>query len=297
MNMAQPAVMSIGADRTDGLAKLIKMSHNDPMDFANALPWEIGVQPMALPKIAEHSWLYGTACYESLSESQRRELLWLEVARDVSLFIHLEQILPLLYMNYVYRHPHELTPAMSEYLMIFSKEEIVHTMVFKRYMEMAKLPIFWDHTVPHEALTGLSKLSPAGGVIYTLIVEWVAELGAMYSTQNEEIDPLTREMFRRHHVDESRHLAFGRWVAEDFLSNAPGPAVQGVRDMVKGMMAKLIPLYTFDPLISKYTSFEYPVVPENSDAVAQVRNSASNKMLNERRFAPLFTWLKKWDLM
>jgi len=297
MSMLQPAVMSISADRTESLSKLIKMSHDTPMDFANALPWEIEIDRGSTPKVAEHGWLYGTPYYSALDESQRQELLWLEVARDVSLFIHLEQILPLLYMNYVYRHPQELTPAMSEYLMIFSKEEIVHTMVFKRYMEKAKLPIFWDHTMPPEALAGLYKLPPAGGVIYTLIVEWVAELGAMHSTQDDGIEPLTREMFRRHHIDESRHIAFGRWVAEDFFSNGPTPLVQNVREMVKGMMAKLIPLYTFDPLISNYTSFRFPVAPDDTDAIAQVRNSAANQALNERRFAPLFTWLKKWELM
>jgi hypothetical protein len=119
----------------------------------------------------------------------------------------------------------------------------------------------------------------------------------MHSTQEAGIDMMTREMFRRHHVDESRHIAFGRWVAEDFFSTAPPAASAGIRDMVKSMMAKLIPLYTFDPLVSRYTSFEFPVQPDDAEGIAAVRESASNVALNQRRFAPLFNWLQKWELM
>src|SRR5438309_8093023 len=97
-------------------------------------------------------------------------MLWREVARDISMFIWLEQRLPPLYVGYINKHRDDIPPHIYEYLMIFS----------------------------------------AVGILYTVLIEWLAELGAMHLARDETIDPLTRQLFIVHHRDEVRHISSGR---------------------------------------------------------------------------------------
>ena len=70
----------------------------------------------------------------------------------------------------------KLAPEVYEYLMIFQKE-IVHTLMFQRYMKMANLPLFAPADGLFELLTQqLPKMHPVAGIICTLLIEWVAEL-------------------------------------------------------------------------------------------------------------------------
>lgn len=277
-----------------GVASLIEKSHAAPMDLNQVLPWEQGVERQGLPKKMEHCWIYGTPHFERLSAAQRHEVLWLENARDVSMFITLEQTLPPLYVGYLNSHPDAVSADVYEYLMIFSKEEIVHTLMFQRYMKMAQLPLFAPADGLHELLTvQLPKMHPVAGIISTLIIEWVAELSAMHASQHDEVDPLTREMFHQHHIDESRHIAFARWVGESFFERASEAEAAPMRQLMQGLMARLIPQFTYNPEIARHTSFAFPVAVDDQEQISAVRNSAANVALNEKRFAPLFAWLRK----
>lgn len=74
---AEPAVViSVVDEKKDQLAKVTRMAHEAPIDFANALTWADGVERVKRPKIAEHSWFYGLPSYAMLTEEQRLEVLW-----------------------------------------------------------------------------------------------------------------------------------------------------------------------------------------------------------------------------
>ena len=297
MSLEQATLISLSETRQRNVAKLTTMSHDDPMNFADALPWSLGLDRRMLPRRPEHSWMFGTKVFDQLTAAQRSEVLWLEVARDVSMFIFLEQILPALYMGFVNLHPDRMPPEVLDYLMIFSKEEIVHTMVFRRYLKAGALPQFpSDGQMLEQVRQQLSQSHPAIGIIYTLILEWVAELGALHSTQDEDIDPLTRELFRRHHVDESRHLAFGRWIAEAYVQQASETERQEAGDLIRTLLADQIKGYTYNPAIALFTSFEFPVASDDEAAIEAIRNSPQNIALNKRRFAPIHRWLAKLGL-
>jgi len=93
-------------------------------------------------------------------------------------------------------------------------------------------------------------MHPVAGIIATLLLEWVAELSAMFVSQDDVVDPLTREMFHQHHLEEARHIAFGRWVGESFFEHAPDDQATQMRQIlgispwtvkvhVRNFMAKL----------------------------------------------------------
>jgi len=294
----QPPIIPLGPRGRLGVESLIAKSHAAPMDLNSVIPWELGVDRQGVPKRIEHCWIHGTPHFDTLTDAQRHEVLWLENARDVSMFILLEQTLPPLYMGYLNAHPGALAPDVHEYLMIFSKEEIVHTLMFRRYMKMAQLPLYGPPDGLHEMLTvQLPQMHPVAGIIATLLLEWVAELSAMYVSQDDVVDPLTRRMFHEHHMEEARHIAFGRWVGESFFEHAPATSAAQMRQMMRGLMDRLVPQFTYNPEIARHTSFAFPIARDDQAAIDAVRNSAASRLLNEQRFAPLFAWLRKVEAM
>jgi len=269
------------------------------MDVSHVLPWGDGVDKTKLPKPFDQSWIAGTQYWEQLTPAQRHEVLWQETARDISMFILLEQTIPPLYMGYINKYPvGALSQEVYEYLMLFSKEEIVHTLMFQRYMKLAGLKLYNPPENLHELLTvQLPRMPTEFGVSCTLVIEWMAELAAMYASQSDNIEPMTRKMFYEHHVDESRHIAFGRWVTESYLETAPPPQAEQLRQTLRGLMVQLTMQFTYNPEIAEHVSFDFPVPRDNAERIAEVRGSSHNIALNERRFAPLNTWLKKLGVL
>ena len=292
------SVVALKPSSLRAVAKLIASSHERPMDFKSVLPWSQGVDRSMRPKPAEQCWIAGTPYYDQLTEEQRHELLWQETARDVSMFITLEQTLPPLYMGYINKHGDQMSSDAHEYMMLFSKEEIVHTLMFQRYMKLAGLKLFKPADGVFEMLTvQLHQMPPEFGIAFTLVLEWVAELGAMYSSQHDFVEPMTRKMFYEHHVDEARHIAFGRWVIESYLETAPPQAAEQLRAMIRSLMARLVPQFTYNPEIAEHVSFDFPIQPADAGRIAEVRDSPANAALNARRFAPLYSWLGKMGAM
>ncbi|KQZ34438.1 hypothetical protein GPY61_10905 [Massilia sp. NEAU-DD11] len=290
----QPPIIPLSPRGRLGVETLIEKSHAAPMDLNQVVPWRTGVDRQGVPKKMEHCWIYGTPWFDALTDAQRHEVLWLENARDVSMFILLEQTLPPLYMGYLNAHADALAPDVREYLMIFSKEEIMHTLMFRRYMKVARLPLFGAPDGLHEMLTvQLPKMHPVAGIIATLLLEWVAELSAMFVSQDDVVEPLTREMFYQHHLEEARHIAFGRWVGESFFEHAPDEQATQMRQMMRGLMARLVPQFTYNPEIARHTSFAFPIACGDQSAIDAVRYSERSLALNDRRFAPLYAWLRK----
>ncbi len=297
MNTVDTEILQVETKREKGLARLIENSHSDPMSLSVSLDWCLGVNRSLPPKLPEQCWIYGTPWYETLTDEQRHELLWLEIARDVSMFISLEQTIPVLYVGYLNQPERKFRPEIYEYLMIFSKEEIVHTLVFKRYMKLAGLEQYPSEGSVDVAMKELRDAHPVAGILFTLIIEWVAELGVMYSTQHDGVDPLTRQLFHRHHIDEARHIAFARWIVESHFATASDEAVAQLRDMARRQVERMVPAFSFIPHVGDYTSFKFPIGPDDEQAIEAVLNSPANVALNKKRFAPLYSWLKKLDIL
>jgi hypothetical protein len=277
--------------KKDNIRKLVQASHRSFMDVDGVLPWSDGIDQSKSPKAARTSWVYGTPVWDKLTEGQRHELLWKETARDVSMFIWLEQTLPPLYVGYVNTYPHGLSPEIYEYLMIFSKEEIVHTLMFRRYMAIARLPLFTPPSGPYTALLSkLPVLHPAIGILWTLTLEWAAELVAMSGTQEPEVEALTRKMFHEHHVEEVRHITFGRRIIENFFNTASHAEQAAVREQFKPVLENLIDMLTFNPEIASHLSFPFPADLTDPDVVSTIRRSDNNRALNELRFKPQRDW-------
>ncbi|QLG92413.1 diiron oxygenase [Pseudomonas yamanorum] len=297
MSKQTNGVLTISKARESKVRKLCEVSHHKTMDHATVLPWEQEVDRRLYPKNPDHLWINGTRFGEGLSDAQKLELAWLETGRDISMFIWLEQTIPALYMGYVTQFHDSISQDLQEYLMIFSKEEIVHTLTFKRFMVKAGLQLWEPPVGLYELLTvTLPKMEPAVGVLFTLLIEWVAEMGAMHTSQGTGIEPMTRTLFREHHHDEARHIAFGRWISESFFETASPQAIAQVKAMSRQIIPVLVDMFTYNPQIALHTSFEFPIAVDDKEKIEEVWRSAHNARLNDMRFAEIYAWVDKLGL-
>lgn len=282
---------------------MIGVSHRSPMLLASVLPWKDTIDRTRAPKRPDTGWMYGTPYWDQLTEAQRTEVLWLETARDVSFFIALEQYLPPMYMGYLIAFGAALDPAIEEYMMIFAKEEITHTMMFRRYLDITGLPTFElpmregyapvMHKLEHEP----RSVPPIVGVLWTLILEWSAELNAMHGTQDDIVEPFTRKMFREHHVDEIRHITFGRRVVEDYFARTPQDELDRIRALLRPAVRDVFAEFRFTEQICDFTSFKFPFAKDDVQARAAVRASANNARLHVERFREMIDWLQPLGLL
>src|SRR5450830_648143 len=252
---ANPIVLNERSRKT--VRTLINASHRNLLFLDKVVDWEQGIDFSKPPKVAESSWIYGTPYWDALTPEQQNEVLWLETGRDVSYFIWLEQTLPELYVGYVNKYHGALTDDVREYLMVFSREEIVHTLMFRRYLEAAGLRL-WSHpeNIPNYSLfeQQLAGKHPVYGICWNLLIEWFAELNSIFQTQTDGIDPLTRTMFKEHHIEEVRHIAFAKTVCENYFESAAADEIKEMCGFFQQGYGFLLAEYTYMPEIALHTS-------------------------------------------
>jgi hypothetical protein len=296
MTALSGTVMADAAEHHRTFNTLIRASHRSYIDLETFLPWEIGVDKTKPPKRMDQLWIHGSYD-DQLTPDQRLEVAWLETARDVSMFIHLEHFLPYLYGGYLNQYKDQLDKKIYEYLMLFAREELTHILAFRRYMQLGNLPLFAPPTTWSPFTHALTGLRPEVGVLSTLIIEWMAELAAMHGTQSTEVDPLTRQLFRAHHTEEIRHITFAKAIGGAFFRNTPLAEAQEVRQFLTTVIKGLLLAFTYNPEISAFTSFEFPVGIDDQTAIDAVRNSEANRLLNETRFRELFDWCRNYSIL
>jgi hypothetical protein len=280
-------MLTMNAQRMKTVDVLVNKSHQDYIDLVRDLPWDAHQPELPLRRDAS-SWIYGTKHWEVLTPAQRQELQRQEMARDVSMFIQLEETIPVLYQGYVNRYGRELPPAVRNYLSLFSKEEIVHTLMFQRYLERTGLEIYAPPEGYKELfLDKLPAMHPIYGITATLAVEILAEDGAMFATQDDSIDPLTKTLFYRHHREELRHIAFGKLMIGTYLETATVDEAAQLRGFIANVLAKTSRNYLFNPDIMSRLSF--PLLPDGTDH-DEIRMSDHNRATNPARFPMLFSW-------
>ena len=293
-----PIVLNERSQKT--VRTLINASHRNLLFLDKVVDWETGIDFSKPPKLAESSWIYGTPYWDALTPAQRNEVLWLETGRDVSYFIWLEQTLPELYVGYVNKYHAQLSDDVREYLMVFSREEIVHTLMFRRYLEAANLRL-WSHpeNIPNYSQfeQQLAGKHPVYGICWNLLIEWFAELNSIFQTQTDGIDPLTRTMFKEHHTEELRHLAFAKTVCENYFEIAPAGELAEMCAFFQQGYGFLLDEYTYMPEIALHTSFEFPIQPSDTDKIRAVRNSENNQRLNAQRFRDVAEWCLKYNII
>lgn len=276
---------------------LLRKSYQKPLELQTAVPWSIGIDRDRPAKALTQLWLYGTPFYELLTERQRIEVSWLEIARDVSSLIKLKEYTSSLYIGYLNQYKRSLPPAIQDYLLVHAKDEIVHALTLKQYMRLAGLPDYGNFPAYGHIAALFPEMHPCIGILGNLLMGWIIDAGAMYSTQTSDIDGITRELFKLHHVDKSRHFDFSRRVVEDYFSGTSRQERQRVRQIFRWVIPDMLATYRFEPEIARHTSFEFPISAAKPEFVNAIRQSAHNSLMDDLRFTELMNWLWTMDLI
>lgn len=201
-----------------GLAtRLTKASRRLLWDVYSQFQWPEALDELRFCMPPELISIYGTEVYEGLDDAQRRKLSLYEIGNFFSLVLQGER--PLV-QGLVHRlYAKETKGDITDYLHHFVDEENKHMVMFGEFCKRYVGKVYPEKKIvlPREYAKGEEE------VAFFCKVLVVEELGDFYNVaieKDERCDAMVREVNRVHHVDEARHLAFGRlYLAELFASH------------------------------------------------------------------------------
>jgi hypothetical protein len=162
--------------------------------------------------------VFGTPVWDALDEATRRRLSLFELGNFFSLVLQGERPLVqgLVHRLYARSNSREIT----EYLHHFVDEENKHMVMFGEFCHRYVGKVYPEKKIslPQQLAAGEEE------VAFFCKVMVVEELGDYYNVEilrDERCDPFVRRINEVHHIDEARHLAFGRrYLAELFERHA-----------------------------------------------------------------------------
>jgi hypothetical protein len=205
---------------SDLAVRLTRASRKKSWDVYSAFSWPDALATDAWYMPPELMSIYGTAAYDALDDAQRRRLSLFELGNFFSLVLQGERPLVQGLVHRLYSKGN--TPQITEYLHHFVDEENKHMVMFGEFCNRYVGKVYPEKkiTLPREYAKGEEE------VAFFCKVMVVEELGDYYNLEIEKdgrVDPLVRELNKVHHIDEARHLAFGRnYLVELFERFRPG---------------------------------------------------------------------------
>jgi hypothetical protein len=187
--------------------RLSEASVKKQWDVYSAFDWPAALEPGQWAMSPELMSLHGTPSWEALSQEQLHRLALYEVGNFFSLVLQGER--PLV-QGLVHRlYTKQSSPEVDTYLHHFVDEENKHMVMFGTFCRR-----YLGKVYPEKKVGLAAKLTRGEEeVAFFCKVLVVEEIGDYYNVammKDERLPPIVRALNRIHHVDESRHLAFGR---------------------------------------------------------------------------------------
>jgi para-aminobenzoate N-oxygenase AurF len=206
---------------TGGLAEtvatLTAASRRKAIDPYAALEWPRTLDRAHYFMSPELISLHGTETWESLDEPARHRLSFWETVNFFSLNIHGERPLVAGLAARLYRDGSE---GVEAYLHHFLDEENDHMVYFGGFCRRYAGKVYPDRKLafPREYAPGEEDFLFFAQV---LLFEEIVDAYDTACARDERLEPTARRIHLLHHLDESRHLVFGRrYVAELFERHA-----------------------------------------------------------------------------
>lgn len=187
------------------LAKLSAISEEqfiDPRHFE----WPAELDPDAWYFTPELISLYDSPAWASLSEPQRKRLSLAEAVNFFSLNIHGEKQLISEISRRLYAGDDS---ELSRYLLHFVDEEARHMMYFSGFCQRYAEKIYPDRTL-HGEDSGDEEIDMFLLFARINVFEEIVDYYNRTMAKDERLAPVVREINRIHHMEELRHLNFGR---------------------------------------------------------------------------------------
>ena len=240
----------------------------------------------------ELSSLDGLDAWAAMPEAQRRRAGLFEVGGYFSLTLHGEQRLMAGVLRILYRSS---ISAYSDYLHHLIDEENKHMVYFAEFSRRFVGKIYPDKHLPKEPRVDYVSGEEEFVILASI---WIFEqLGDFFNVElmkDTRIDPVVRQVCRLHHLEESRHLVFGREVVQDLVARfRPGwseATVDGLRQYLERFIAASWAEY-FNPDVYRDAG-----VPEPYKVRQAALRSTASRARFERAIAPVSQLLREIDL-
>jgi hypothetical protein len=196
------------------LQRLSSVSEQTFIDPA-ILQWPEAVDPDAWYFSPELISIYGSDVWNALDERQQKRLSLTEAVNFFSLNIHGEKYL----ISEIGRRLYDgENSELSRYLLHFIEEESKHMMYFSGFCMRYAPQVYPDRTLHGEAGDD-DDIDMFMLFARINVFEEIVDHYNKTMAKDERLAPIAREINRIHHVEESRHLAFGRSFLKHCLEN------------------------------------------------------------------------------
>jgi len=158
----------------------------------------------------EYISIYHTETFREMSEQEQKRLSFYEAVNFFSLNISGErELISGLSLRLYKKYPKEIT----DYLHHFLDEENKHMLWFGTFCEKYAGKVYPDKKIffPREYVKGEEEFLFFAKIV---IFEEIVDAVNVYMGRDERLSPLIRQIHKQHHIDESRHLNFGRNISK-----------------------------------------------------------------------------------
>ena len=214
--------------------RLCAISREQSVPLGEAIAWPDARDPDAWYTSPELLSTWQTGLEEGLSEARLRELAFFEAVNFYSLNIHGEKFLLEGLSARLHRKSHART---TRYLHHFLDEENKHLYYFGTFCERYAGRIYPHGFVsfPREYARGEEDLLFFAKVLCfeEVVDHYNRRMGA-----DPRLAVVARQINRLHHLDETRHLAFGRMIVKDlFDRHAPEWSAETLAGVQQALLA------------------------------------------------------------
>ncbi|MGZ3768623.1 MAG: diiron oxygenase [Bdellovibrio sp.] len=177
--------------------------------------------------------IFSTPEFQQLDEITQKKLSFYETINFFSINIHGEKSLVEGLTKKLYDFEQ---PEVTNYLHHFVDEENKHMYYFGTFCQKYAGKVYSDRKIvfPREYAEGEEEF-----LFYTkiFIFEELVDYYNITTAKDIDVHPLVREINRNHHVDESRHLAFGRVMLKElfdtYSSKWSPETLQNIRNYIQ----------------------------------------------------------------
>ncbi|MGQ0464501.1 MAG: AurF N-oxygenase family protein [Sporichthyaceae bacterium] len=269
--------------------RLLESSARHSFDPLTEIDWDAPPVP-GLPYMPfEHVTLYGTSLWDELSEDQRIELSKHEIVSGMSVGLWFEVILMQLLARYVY----DLDPrsAHAQYALTELGDETRHSIMFAKVSATLDTPLYRPARLTHE-VSRIAKATLGGPSMWAaiLVAEETTDRMQRAMMDDENIQPLIRQVNRIHVIEEARHVRFAREEVTRLMEGMGRPK----RELHRGLLAiigYLIIDSMVDPAVYKSVGID-PAVGRKA-ALTNPHYKESRRWMAER----IAAFLKDQDLI
>jgi len=271
------------------IKRLSKLSEKKQMSLIDSHPWDEPYSDKSWLKRRENLSIYGTKFYDLATEDERIKLAKNETGGWWAAFITFENLVTEYYMKLINNQSLAKFPNVTEYMLHFCKEEIVHSMVFRKAMEHFKIePAEVSEFIKnfYEDNASMEEF-PLKAIYLTIIIEWFAENNAMIDLKNDFVSPLAAAVAVEHNKEETRHIAWGKRMVAEFCNQVPG-FMDEAREFTPGFLRGLIDTIFGNIDIIERVNFAHPAFQNYDDFFETILFSDNKKRIDEEIMTPIF---------